>query len=157
MQSPRGVEVVRGYHAGDPRDLREHVGCLSEHFAKYSREVEHNVQDQSYHSSDFEVDIAQEFSRHWTFCMLIWSAFLRSAHVLHDDADRWLQHCQSFPQQQELLQVIDELTRNFIDHPSGDQPDGITTKIDQIASKVAQFRADLSKTVLQPLLLSTSS
>jgi hypothetical protein len=106
MQSPRGVEVVGGYHDGDPRDLREHVGCLFEHFAKYYREVEHNVQDQTYHLSDFEVDIVQEFSGHWTFCMLIWSAFLRSAHVPHDDADRWLQHCQSLPRQQELLQVI---------------------------------------------------
>jgi hypothetical protein len=47
MQSPRDREVVGIHHEGDPQHLREHVGCLFEHFAKYYREVEYDVQDQS--------------------------------------------------------------------------------------------------------------
>jgi hypothetical protein len=47
VQSPRGREVVGIHHEGDPQHLRAHVGYLFEHFTKYYREVEYDVQDQS--------------------------------------------------------------------------------------------------------------
>jgi len=112
MASPRSPEVLCLYNEGDPNDLHQHVKNLLGEFNKYYRKVSLNLDDQSYHLSDFDIDIPEEFCGHWTFCMLLWSVFVvGGTKVSNDTADDWRQCLTDFPNQEELLPKIDELIK----------------------------------------------
>ena len=96
MQSPRDREVVGIHHAGDPEALHEHVASLLEQFDKYYEFGRPNLEDYSIEfSDDATFGIDAQFCGHWTFCMLIWSAFVGSAQVSQDGADDWLRRCRN--------------------------------------------------------------
>jgi hypothetical protein len=130
MQSPRDREVVGIHHEGDPQHLREHVALLLEQFNTHYQDVGAS-QSEVYEFLVWDLGIDKIFLGRWTFCMLIWSAFVGSAKVSQVHQDDWLLKLKDFPEQEGLLSIVDGYVKSgkIHDHP----------QLDAIKAKVAQY------------------
>jgi len=105
--SPRTRETLGFYNKGVSHGLHQHVKDLLKEFNTYYCEIRPD-DDESYYFSDLNLDIQEEFSGYWTFCMLLWVLFVGGANVSKETAGDLKQCLEAVPKQEDLLPKIDE-------------------------------------------------
>lgn len=92
---------IAAYNSRDPEDFQDHMQKFMHDFAWY---MENDLVSSEFET--YEVSIGSAGNSNWTWCMLLWVDFARSALSDDDKRSKWLDACKNEPSQERLLALL---------------------------------------------------